>query len=63
MTTLLWMLYLAFTLFWTTLVLLTMLHDLFLIQENLKTKDILIWILPIIFTCLLWSIWYFYYLH
>ena len=63
MTTFLWMLYLALSLFWTVLVLVTMLHDIFLIKEVLKNKNIAIWILPLIFTSLLWSIWYFYYLN
>lgn len=54
MTTFLWMLYLAFALLTT----LTTVRIIFNLDKNPNKSDIYF----IMLTCLLWSIWYFYYL-
>jgi hypothetical protein len=63
MTTFSWMLYLAFTLLWTIIDLIVIIHNISLLKQKLKTNDLILWIMPTLFTCILWSIWYFYYLH
>ena len=57
-TTFLWMLYLAFTLLTTRATIVQFIYD--LIQK--RKQDIYDFIIAIL-TCLLWSIWYFYYLN
>jgi hypothetical protein len=58
MTTFLWMLYLAFTLFMTRWMISNLISAIILKKsENNWANRI------IILVCLLWSIWYFYYLH
>lgn len=54
--TFLWMLYLAFTLFCTAITISSMFDN--KPPSNIKTETI-----GYIITCLLWSIWYFYYLN
>lgn len=58
MTTFLWMLYLAFTLNLTIMVVHDRLYDV-IHKTQRKSAD---WIITIL-CCILWSIWYFYYLN
>lgn len=58
MTTFLWMLYLAFTLFITSATINNLLVNIFSKEEYDKIDFVFH-----VITCLLWSIWYFYYLN
>lgn len=58
MITFLWMLYLAFTIFITYTIIVNTIFDI----VKITTKDMGILILAIL-TCLLWAIWYMYFLH
>lgn len=60
MTTFLWMLYLAYSLFITVVLFMSLVRDFIKYRgEEFKYLTILI----LIITCFLWSSWYFYYLH
>jgi hypothetical protein len=56
MTTFLWMLYLAFTLFMTA----TSIKIIFNLNKDEVTN---FHINCVLLTCILWSVWYFYFLH
>lgn len=58
MTTFLWMLYLAFTLVMTRWMISNLIAAIILKQSENKLANIII-----VIVSLLWSIWYFYYLH
>jgi hypothetical protein len=58
MITFLWMLYLAFTLIMTRWMISNVIEAIILKQSENKLADIII-----VIVSLLWSIWYFYYLH
>lgn len=62
MTTFLWMLYLAFTLFITASLINIAIEDLQEKDSSIMTSFTVV-ISSVVISALLWSIWYFYYLH
>lgn len=60
MITFLWMLYLAFTLFLSSASIGSLISH---AKSQIKEKDVTTHFKGVFITCLLWSIWYFYYLN
>lgn len=60
-TTFLWMLYLAFTIYFTTTTIYNLSFNIF--KQNIKATYTKTDLFYHVTTCLLWSIWYFYYLN